>query len=164
MTTDQITTSVAGSMSVSSAHGMLKSVFGATSGIVAITSNLALTVYATLFLTIRLLAHRKLLIASQGGRALTKQPLRIITILLESAAVNIPIVTATAVGLRTSKTLSNIIGYIVPPSQVCAYWFNTTYRALIPVYQALASVLVIHQVALGRAFDQLRELDRSRAE
>ncbi len=120
MTTDRSTTSVAGSISISSAP-RLQLEFSDTSGIVAITFNLALTVYATLFLTIRLvLAHRKLLIAPQGDKALTKRPLRIITILLESAAVNVPIATATAVGLRTSETLPGIIGFIVPPGQVCA--------------------------------------------
>ncbi len=103
---------------------------------VAITSNLALSVYATLFLTIRLLAHRKLMIACQGDKVLTGQHLRIVTILLESAAVNIPIATATVVGLRTCENFSGVIGFVVPPGQVCVIRFtgNTTYGILMLVY------------------------------
>lgn len=53
---------------------------------------------------------------------LVKQHLRIITILLESAAVNVPIAVASAVGIENSKIFGSVVGFAVPPSQVCATW------------------------------------------
>ncbi len=93
-------------------------IFPGTPGTVAIASNLTLTVYATFFLTIRLLAHRKLMRACQEDKARTKQHLRIITILLESAVINVPITIATAVGIRTDEEFTPVIGYIIPPAHV----------------------------------------------
>ncbi len=101
--------------------------------VVAFASNSALSVYATLFLTIRLLAHRKLMIACQEDKRPTKQHLRIVTILLQSAAINVPIVIATAVGLRTGKGFVAVTGLISAPSQVCGDWFST-YRILMLAY------------------------------
>lgn len=100
------------------ASDLINPVFPGIPGTVAITSNSALTVYATLFLTTRLLAHRKLTIACQGDKTLTKQHLRIITILLESAAINVPMAIASAVGIKNDEVFGTTVGFVVPPSQV----------------------------------------------
>ncbi len=106
-----------------SLHDPLNPIFPGIPGTVLIASNSALSVYATLFLTIRLLAHRMLVTAYQGSKALMKQRLRIVTILLESAAINVPIAIAAAVGLKDDKTFSAVLGFICPPSQVRDYSF-----------------------------------------
>ncbi len=106
---------------MSVAYDPFNSTFSGTPGMVAITSNLTLTAYATLFLTTCLLAHRrKVMRAYQGEGALTNQHLHIVTILLESAVINIPITIATAVGLRSDQAFSYVVGSVVPSSQVCA--------------------------------------------
>ncbi len=130
-------------------------------GTVSITSNSTLTVYATFFLAIHLLAHRRrlMLIAYQGDKTLTQQPLCIATILLESAVVNVPIAVASAVGLENNKSFGGAIGFVVPPIQVYPAHVNGLSLLL---FQALASVIIIHQVALNRAFDRLRELGETR--
>ncbi len=111
-----------------SLHDPLNPIFPGVHGAVTVASNSALGVYAMLFLTIRLLIHRRRLMKTYQDKALTKQYCQITTILLESAVVNIPIAIAAAVGDRAGKTFSEVIGLIGPPSQVCAYcyWFNTT--------------------------------------
>ncbi len=57
-----------------------------------------------------------------GDKALTKQPLRVATILLESAVINVPIAVASAVGLQNNKIFGGAVGFVVPPIQVCATW------------------------------------------
>ncbi len=89
--------------------------------VIGFTANLVLISYATLFLTTRLLAHRKLMVAYQGDEVpLTKRHLRIVTILLESAAINIPIAIAAIIGITNDKAFGIALGLVVPPAQVCA--------------------------------------------
>lgn len=76
----------------------------------------------TFFITYRLLAHRKLVIACLGDKALAVRHTRIIMILLESAVVDIPIVIATAVGLGTGKMFGEVIEFIAPQSHVRTDW------------------------------------------
>lgn len=97
-------------------------------GTIGVASNAALNVYAPFFLAIRLLAHRKLAITSLGEKARGMRHLPIVTILLESAAINAPIAIATAIGVGTGKPFGDVLGLIASPSQVRAKSF--TYRFL----------------------------------
>lgn len=101
--------------------------FPGVPGTITMVSNLALNVYATLFITTRLLAHRKMVITAMGNKILVARHLQIVTILLESAAVNLPITIATAVGLVTGKTFGGVIGPIAAPSQVRAHYSTEVY-------------------------------------
>ncbi len=97
---------------------MLTVVSGLVTGF---TSNLALISYATLFLTIRLLALRKLMVAYKGDEVpLTERHLRMVTVLLESAAINIPVAIAAIVGIMNDTAFGVVLGLVVPPAQVCA--------------------------------------------
>lgn len=113
----------------------LSSVLQAT----ALISNVVLNIYAALFIAIRLLSYTKVVKTLVGGKADTSRYLDIVNILLESAAINVPITIAAAVGIG----LGELFGYIITPVAV--------------VGQAFASVIIIHQVALGRAFSQRQE-------
>ncbi len=66
-------------------------------GTVGFTSNIILNIYATIFITTRLLLHRRIVMACAQDKALTAQHIYIIGILLESAVVNLPITIVTAV-------------------------------------------------------------------
>lgn len=91
-----------------------------TPATIGVASNAALNVYAPLFLATRLLAHRKLAITPQGEKVWGMRHLPIVTILLQSAAINVPITIATAIGLGTGKPFGDVLGPIISPSQVCA--------------------------------------------
>ncbi|KAF5349727.1 hypothetical protein D9756_008956 [Leucocoprinus leucothites] len=105
----------------------------------ALFSNVVLNIYATLFITSRLLSHRKLTMKLIGGNADTSRHLYIVSILLESAAINVPITIAAAVGIG----LVEFFGAVIAPIAV--------------VGQAFASVIIIHQVAVGRAICRRHE-------
>jgi hypothetical protein len=55
------------------------------------TANVLLNLYATIFISTRLLLHRQRIIANLGNSALTVQHIYIVGILLESAAINLPV-------------------------------------------------------------------------
>ncbi|KAJ3570544.1 hypothetical protein NP233_g4329 [Leucocoprinus birnbaumii] len=101
----------------------------------AFLSNAVLNTYATFFITIRLLKYRKAMMvhADSERKAETSRYLHIVSILLESAAINIPITIAAAVGIRLHELFSAVIAPVAVAGQ------------------ALASVIIIHQVAVGRA-------------
>lgn len=109
----------------------------------ALVSNTVLNIYATLFITIRLLDYRKTVMTLLGGKADTSRYLHIVSILLESAAINVPITIAAAVGIG----LNALFGVIIAPVAI--------------VGQAFASVIIIHQVAMGRAFGRRQEEELS---
>ncbi|KAF9445811.1 hypothetical protein P691DRAFT_777320 [Macrolepiota fuliginosa MF-IS2] len=105
-------------------------------------SNAVINLYATIFIIFRLLQHRRMLIACLGTKVQTKRHVYIIGLLLESAIINVPIALAAAIGLWIPGALfSPVIGPIVGSGQ------------------AFGSVLIIHQVAIGRAFDRQRGKD-----
>ncbi|KAF5349622.1 hypothetical protein D9756_008976 [Leucocoprinus leucothites] len=106
-------------------------------------SNVILNIYATLFITIRLFSYRKVVKTLIGGKADTSRYLDIVNILLESAAINVPITIAAAVGIG----LGALFGVIITPVAI--------------VGQAFASVIVIHRVAVGRAFNRRQEEELS---
>ncbi|KAF9446007.1 hypothetical protein P691DRAFT_761993 [Macrolepiota fuliginosa MF-IS2] len=99
----------------------------------AVILGIILDLYGTTLITATLLAHRRI-VKSLSGTASTPQHLPIIAILLESAAINIPATVAVAVGV--------IIGDN----------FQFAVMPVVTTNHALGSVLIIYQVALGRAF------------
>ncbi|KAF5349662.1 hypothetical protein D9756_008964 [Leucocoprinus leucothites] len=111
----------------------------------ALISNVVLNTYAALFIAIRLLNYRKTIMALTGRKADTSRYLHIINILLESAAINVPITIAAAVGIGFNK------------------FFGTVIIPVAVVGQAFASVIVIHQVAVGRAFSRRQEEELSKS-
>ncbi|KAF9446008.1 hypothetical protein P691DRAFT_761994 [Macrolepiota fuliginosa MF-IS2] len=101
----------------------------------AFASDVVLNLYATILITATLLRYRRTVKSLSACTPSTPaQHLPIIAILLESAATNAPgaIVVAVGVGIREDY------GVIFAPT--------------VAMNQALTSVLIIHQVALGRAF------------
>ncbi|KAJ3570548.1 hypothetical protein NP233_g4334 [Leucocoprinus birnbaumii] len=109
---------------------------GAAFKTIALVSNVALNIYATFFISIRLLGYRRLMMRNVGAKAVEPRYLRIATIFLESAAINVPITITVAVGFGLGAPFGTIMAPV-------AY-----------VGQAFASIIIIHQVALGRAFDR----------
>ncbi|KAF9450592.1 hypothetical protein P691DRAFT_453596 [Macrolepiota fuliginosa MF-IS2] len=99
-------------------------------------SNILLNLYSTVFIATRLLLHRRMIVNTLGRAAPEMHHLRIVTILLESAAINIPITIVAAVGFAFGRVLGNVA---LPIVTAC---------------QSFASVLILHQVALGRAIGQ----------
>ncbi|KAF9442617.1 hypothetical protein P691DRAFT_765031 [Macrolepiota fuliginosa MF-IS2] len=113
-----------------------QSTLGRILGATALTSQIILNLYATALITLTLLAYRRMVKRYSGNTASNDQHLPgVIAILLESAAINVPITIITAVGIGGGEKF----GILIAPTAT--------------VSQALASVLIIHQVALGRAFD-----------
>ncbi len=70
-------------------------------GTIGVASNITLNIYATIFITTRLLLHRRMVMACVKDKALTTQHVYIIGILLESAIVNLPVTIITAVWIAT---------------------------------------------------------------
>ncbi|KAF9444849.1 hypothetical protein P691DRAFT_777988 [Macrolepiota fuliginosa MF-IS2] len=104
----------------------------------AFALDVVLTLYTTTLITATLLMYRRTVKSLPAGTSSTRtQPLPIIAILLESAATNIPGAIAVVVGFGEKY------GLIILP--------------IVTVNQALTSVLIIHQVALGRAFSHQGE-------
>ncbi|KAF5349705.1 hypothetical protein D9756_008978 [Leucocoprinus leucothites] len=105
----------------------------------AILFNVILNVYATLFITFRLHNSRlRVMVTADISRYLH----HIVVILLESAAINVPITIAAAVGIVRSAYFGNIIA----PTALAG--------------QALASVIIIHRVAVQRQEEELTQVGR----
>ncbi|KAF9440949.1 hypothetical protein P691DRAFT_800803, partial [Macrolepiota fuliginosa MF-IS2] len=100
---------------------------------VAVGSNILLNVFATCFIAIRLLLHRRTLVSYFGEAAPGAKHLRTVNILVESAAINIPVTIAGVVGIAVDPELGDIVG------------------AIAVACQSFASVLILHRIALGRA-------------
>lgn len=64
-------------------------------GILMLSSNLVLNLYTTLFITTRLLLHRRMIMKWTRDKGLVTQHIYIVGILLESAAFNLPITVVT---------------------------------------------------------------------
>ncbi|KAF9442965.1 hypothetical protein P691DRAFT_764715 [Macrolepiota fuliginosa MF-IS2] len=111
---------------------------------VAFISNAVINLYATVFIALRLLQHRRMLMACLGPEVQTKRHVYILGLLLESAVINVPVALAAAIGLCIPGAL-----------------FSPAMAPIVGSSQAFASVLIIHQVAMGRAFDQQREKDNT---
>ncbi|KAF9441174.1 hypothetical protein P691DRAFT_766624 [Macrolepiota fuliginosa MF-IS2] len=98
-----------------------------------------LNLYATMLIMIVLLRYRRMVRRRLGNKASTAQHLPIIVILLESAVIGVPATIALAVGVFAGE----YFGLVIAPIAIAGHAFS--------------SVLIIHQVALGRAFDRRRE-------
>ena len=72
-------------------------------GVLMLTSNLALNVYATIFITTRLLLHRRMIMRWTRDKALVTRHIYIVGILLESAALNLPITTAAIIWFKSPQ-------------------------------------------------------------
>ncbi len=120
--------------------------------------NVVLNLYATSFISARLPQHRRMVVARLGDEAVVTQHVQLVAIFLESAAFNIPITITAVVGVWIQSVLGPAVAVVGLAGQVCyplpenAYGLTCWYID----YQALASILIIHHVALGRAFDQQR--------
>ncbi|KAJ3561676.1 hypothetical protein NP233_g10052 [Leucocoprinus birnbaumii] len=110
---------------------------------IGVLSNAILNVHATGLITIRLINYRRLIITCVGRNTDVSYSNDMVGILLESAAINVPVTIAVAVGLG----LRARFGSIIVPVAVAS--------------QAFASILIIHRVAIGRAFDQRQEEELS---
>jgi len=108
---------------------------------VGLTANVLLALYSTSFISIRLLLHRRMLNSYLGEHVVTTRHLHIVGILLESAAINIPVTIAGAIGIATSQIFGRIIISIAVECQ------------------CFAAVLILYQVALGRAFGQRKDIE-----
>ncbi|KAF9439402.1 hypothetical protein P691DRAFT_786902, partial [Macrolepiota fuliginosa MF-IS2] len=92
------------------------------------------------------LQHRRMVRTWFGDDALTgRYHYNIVGILLESAAINVPIAICAVVGNIVTKDLES-------------YTWQVVYSISIPS-QAFTTVMVIHQVALGRAIGQQKRED-----
>ncbi|KAJ3570555.1 hypothetical protein NP233_g4333 [Leucocoprinus birnbaumii] len=84
-----------------------------------------------------------MLIGTQA-REDTSRYLQIVSIFLESAAINVP------------TTMIGAVGFAIKAS------FGTIIAPVAVVGQVFASIIVIHQVAVGRAFSRRREEEMKR--
>lgn len=100
-------------------------VVGARSA-VGYTANITLNLYATLFISIRLLLHRRMITAHLGTTVGTAQHIYIVGILLESAAINVPVTFACAVSVGIGTTLEDVMLPIAVASQVSRGFFFFT--------------------------------------
>ncbi|KAF5349528.1 hypothetical protein D9756_009017 [Leucocoprinus leucothites] len=103
-------------------------------GVIAYLSNAVLNLYATVFLTSRLLLYRRMVMISFGEseKALASHHLHLTNILLQSAVVNVPVAVAAAIGIGADQGFGFSTGIPAAPSQ------------------ALGSILIIQQVAVSR--------------
>ncbi|KAJ3571147.1 hypothetical protein NP233_g3945 [Leucocoprinus birnbaumii] len=106
----------------------------------SLASNVAINLYTTIFIITRLLQHKHTEIANLGDRARTRQHHKLISIVLQSAAFNVPATITALVGIISRQhTLASMLS---PIAVTC---------------QSLSAVLIIHQVVSKRAIDAQKE-------
>ncbi len=92
---------------------------GLVSFLAALVINVTLNVFTTSNIIIRLLLHRRSVIAVHGRKnALAEYSLWISSILLESAAINIPLVVLSIIGLLIQADFAALLAQIITPGQV----------------------------------------------
>ncbi len=92
---------------------------GLVSFLAALVGNFTLNVFATSSIVIRLLLHRRSVIAIHGRKnALAEYSLRILSILLESAAINVPLALLAIIGLLIRADFAPLLTQIITPGQV----------------------------------------------
>ncbi|KAF9447981.1 hypothetical protein P691DRAFT_730510 [Macrolepiota fuliginosa MF-IS2] len=107
---------------------------------VVFASNALTNLCGTVIITTRLLKHRRMIRNHLGGRAPMTRYQDVITILLESAMINVPVSICMAIGAIVTSDSTSFVWMIVLSITVPS--------------QAFATFLVIHQMALGRAIGQ----------
>ncbi|KAF5347731.1 hypothetical protein D9756_009051 [Leucocoprinus leucothites] len=93
-------------------------------------------VFATCFIITRLVQHRRMIIRRFGDSAPPLRHLRIASIILQSAAVNVPVSILAAVGIAPKQ----VLGWVAAPVAIAC--------------QSFCSILIIKQVALRRVIDE----------
>ncbi len=95
---------------------------GLVSFLATFVVNFTLNVFAISNITIRLLRHRRSVITIYGRKsAQAEHSLRISSILLESAAINIPLAVLSIVGLMIQADFAALLTQIITPGQVRYY-------------------------------------------
>jgi hypothetical protein len=115
----------------------------------AMTAHVTLSLFATLFITSTLIQHRRM-IKSSSSTPVKGYLDRLIEMILESSAPNVPLTIIAIVGVTTENVYyGNILLSIVVPGQVSAVTLRCpgTYCLL----QSFASVLLLYRIALGKA-------------
>ncbi len=85
----------------------------------SILGNISLNLFATFYIIIRLLIHRRLMIASFGFLpSVPKLHLRVISILLESAIINLPVAITSLVCAALSGGWGHLLWQVSVPVQV----------------------------------------------
>lgn len=84
----------------------------------ALASNALLNVFATVYISTRLLHHRRVVIACLGNDARTARHLHITAILLESAAINVPTTIVAAIGIASNLRFGSAVTPIAATCQV----------------------------------------------
>ncbi|KAL9710349.1 hypothetical protein Ac2012v2_006648 [Leucoagaricus gongylophorus] len=100
--------------------------------LISFGSNILLNLLAPTYLTVRLLIHKRMVLKQYGNEAPVGQYLQTVCILLESAALNLPVAIIGIVGIGNGK------------------YFGWVVQAVSVVIQSFASLLILHQVALGK--------------
>ncbi|KAF7763962.1 hypothetical protein Agabi119p4_8499 [Agaricus bisporus var. burnettii] len=100
----------------------------------ALAANITLNLFTTVFIISRLILYRRMVKNSFGVRREEHlHHTRVVGMLLESAAINVPITVIALVGIATWSSYGDFMMSVVTPGQ------------------SFASVLVMYQVALGKA-------------
>ncbi|KAF5362142.1 hypothetical protein D9756_002548 [Leucocoprinus leucothites] len=97
--------------------------------------NVLINLYAAAFIITRLLLHKRMTMARLGDRIPMGQHLRLISIVLQSAVLNVPVTFAALVCIVSGDASYNVLS---PIAVTC---------------QSLSVVLIIHQVASRRTVD-----------
>lgn len=133
-------------------HGLGKAIF-----LSALLSNIALNLFATCNIVIRLLHHRRQVLTAfgpGGSNGLAHNQLWITNVLLGSAALNVPVTILGAVlFLREVLLFTGLVLQLIAPLQVWEFLFVIINGILSRdrcFRQSIASVLVIYEVAKGR--------------
>lgn len=88
----------------------------------ALASNIFLNLYAPLFITIRLLLHRRMVISRLGPGAPIARYLHVVNILLQSAVLNVPFMIIGSIGLGRRLNWGNAVTSLGIIIQVCKRW------------------------------------------
>lgn len=113
-----VTASVGGALIETSRLRTVASALQAT----ALASNILLNLFSTFYITIRLLLHRRMVIKYFGPEVPTPQHLGVVAILLQAAAINVPITVAGAIGIGGGELYGLIVATIALACQVCSYF------------------------------------------
>lgn len=130
-----ITMLATGVSALSSGSRSLMTILACTS----LGMNVLLNLYTAIFITYRLLRHRNATISSLGDRARTGRHLHMIGIVLQSAALNVPVTIAALGGMVSGSSSTSILS---PIAVTC---------------QSLSAILIIHQVVSKKAIDVQNE-------
>lgn len=96
-----------------------KMVLGSNFQATIFISNAFINTYATVFISLCLFLRQRAMVESLGVKGFPARYLHIISVLLQSAAINVPIAITTAVGLWLEIYLGTAMIPVAGASQVC---------------------------------------------